>query len=1219
MNLPNSYQRELRALAKSKLGLKNNVSETRLLQELNKLDTTFTKENMYELLDTFKKANDKALGVPPKKTAQEKRRETIRNKKQQEHQTMLEELRRENEAEQARIEAIRSRRRRTREFNVIIVADCNQVWKEDDSGRVYKKTLNFQETFETVEEEIEGVVEEYLDEKFPVETTYTFIYLINFTFQVVKEFPSVDIQDVPLRKALPVKMSYLKYFNNIDNCSYDDYEGECVLRMLMNHLDIKKRKTMIEAFEEAHKEHYPTLKKCSARPGDKWEIVDGITPRMILHFCKSKNISCLGFDQRDNMFMKYCRDEKRTRKYNAIIFYACVGHFYIITDKKAVAHISNCFAEKTYVKSSFTIENKEALDKEYISLEEFAEESGISFDDEDRVSFEELFPAIEKVQDETVIIFDKTSLNEEFQQYVMLYNEVPKVSFESLTIIKSITIGKCVLALADNSISTSLMKTACEKAEIKFTNQSIGTFLTSVADKFFKPERIKISTETKDRILNNQNNLCLRCKECFNDDVEVDHIRPLSNGGSNNFDNLQALCRSCHIEKTREEKNTCSHFRSNDYQSMFNLQAYKEIVSKFFHRVQFSNFLPAYYNMDELSSELSTFSVDSVKCRRNILLHSGFKFPVYSCLDNIKDFDGKLEEGFYYVETENVFPLRKNGFYSFPLVKFCLEEKIISRDEIIYQFKPSMKLKSDYFHPFIQHLDKTFDKETVKLAVNSMIGMFGRKNNSFIDYLVFEKDNLDDMAYAYTKFKNPYMFDINESFSFTTSKLNFDKLENSYPIYAQILDIEALELYKLTKIVESQGGVPVCIKTDAVVYLAETEIDTSSYFWDRKKTIPHYRHEEASLLKRETNYSNSSRFELPEMNYHTIWDTRQKNFNIDIAQKIIESEKGCFLDGMAGCGKTALVNELVRLIGDEQKIKRLTPTNVSALLIEGETVDKFSHTLLSSSKAMNSCRVKYIFIDEISMMREWFYGLFLTLKHKNPHIKFIISGDFGQLPPVGDRAYFDYRNSRALYELVDGNKVHLTLCRRSDDKLYNLCRDVRQNKQVDINEYVNRDWSSFKNICFTNQKRKEINSLKIKEFIEKQERSSSGGLQPSETFQVEALPYDKNTQAYTVCQGMPLISRVNRKDLQVLNNEMFECLEIEKETIKVLNEKKEIEISKKDFYKIFLPAFCITTHKSQGLSIDENYTIHEYNKFNNTLKYVALSRATDAKFIKIIR
>ena len=35
---------------------------------------------------------------------------------------------------------------------------------------------------------------------------------------------------------------------------------------------------------------------------------------------------------------------------------------------------------------------------------------------------------------------------------------------------------------------------------------------------------------------------------------EIDHIKPLYLNGTNNVDNLQALCRNCHGKKTTEDR-----------------------------------------------------------------------------------------------------------------------------------------------------------------------------------------------------------------------------------------------------------------------------------------------------------------------------------------------------------------------------------------------------------------------------------------------------------------------------------------------------------------------------------------------------------------------------------------------------------------------------------------------------------------------------------------
>jgi len=48
------------------------------------------------------------------------------------------------------------------------------------------------------------------------------------------------------------------------------------------------------------------------------------------------------------------------------------------------------------------------------------------------------------------------------------------------------------------------------------------------------------------------------CQECLRNNrvtpaAIVDHIKPISKGGGDEFTNLQALCKSCHDIKTRQE------------------------------------------------------------------------------------------------------------------------------------------------------------------------------------------------------------------------------------------------------------------------------------------------------------------------------------------------------------------------------------------------------------------------------------------------------------------------------------------------------------------------------------------------------------------------------------------------------------------------------------------------------------------------------------------
>lgn len=62
--------------------------------------------------------------------------------------------------------------------------------------------------------------------------------------------------------------------------------------------------------------------------------------------------------------------------------------------------------------------------------------------------------------------------------------------------------------------------------------------------------------KARERVLRRDNFLCVACraKGVFTPAAEVDHVIPKEEGGSDSDENLQALCRPCHADKTRAEK-----------------------------------------------------------------------------------------------------------------------------------------------------------------------------------------------------------------------------------------------------------------------------------------------------------------------------------------------------------------------------------------------------------------------------------------------------------------------------------------------------------------------------------------------------------------------------------------------------------------------------------------------------------------------------------------
>jgi ATP-dependent exoDNAse (exonuclease V) alpha subunit len=119
---------------------------------------------------------------------------------------------------------------------------------------------------------------------------------------------------------------------------------------------------------------------------------------------------------------------------------------------------------------------------------------------------------------------------------------------------------------------------------------------------------------------------------------------------------------------------------------------------------------------------------------------------------------------------------------------------------------------------------------------------------------------------------------------------------------------------------------------------------------------------------------------------------------------------------------------------------------------------------------------------------------------------------------------------------------------------------------------------------------------------------------------LDGLPYDDRSQAVILNKGVPIISKVNNEDIGIFNNQRFKIVKYDAFTITIEDDfKKEIKINIPDFQKYFLPGYATTIHCNQGASIGEPYTIHEWDRLDQRLKYVALSRSRDIKYIHIMK
>ena len=573
--------------------------------------------------------------------------------------------------------------------------------------------------------------------------------------------------DNPMFLGKPFTPSFLRHFQNINQQSYEDTEDVCVIKILSQHLKVTE-KWLLQELEKASQTAYTTT----------YSKESGTTSRVLLEFCRQKNISLLGYNQNENLFVKHTQDKNGSKKYRAIVFYMFMNHFYIINDEATVRHLTQSAKEGLCISGFSVREEVETTPKVFnyyynLSLKEVMKlgENDIVFygcneEADTRGPRKQYY---EQIQPEI--------LTDILKEYIRKTNDIPKIKMETRDRIKSLILkngAKLVLeaSLMDRIPVTDLMD-LCKKNSIPFTNQSFSTFILQLKNQFSNQKRISFSPECKRALIDFQGHKCTLCDKVLTDETpsHIDHIRPLSNGGSNDVTNLQVLCISCHIDKTREEHGSLEHMRNDETSSCFNIQTTKLMNSRHFVKNAFTHTLP---KQQKFPRGWKPYSADINKCRRNNLIYSAFDYCKFSVLDSIVRFQSSDEivDGLYYVETDNYFPMQGNKFYTRPMIEYCLSLGIIAKNQIIYKFIPSNTIKVKYFKDLIDYMMNALDDEECimdshfmkKLGPNCLIGCLGRRSNTyFADPKVCYRKKVDEIGLFYQQSANPKL----------TSLLNF--------------------------------------------------------------------------------------------------------------------------------------------------------------------------------------------------------------------------------------------------------------------------------------------------------------------------------------------------------------------------------------------------------------------------------------------------------------
>jgi 5-methylcytosine-specific restriction endonuclease McrA len=641
-----------------------------------------------------------------------------------------------------------------------------------------------------------------------------------------------------------------------------------------------------------------------------------------------------------------------------------------------------------------------------------------------------------------------------------------------------------------HQITFKEIQVLCEKNNVPFKNQTFTQLIKQIRTKYFDElkGRIKFSKEFKQLVLDKSKNKCACCN-CKLDKFHIDHIIPLANDGTNELSNLQALCIGCHMDKTANEQENGQYVKFTDTESSFN-----EKVQEIMNGVLSSSYAFV-EQLEKTHMDEKIFTIDINKCRRNILLNHKYDYCVFNVMDDPKEFNINMEirEGLYYIESDNFFPLRGNGWYYHSLVAHCLDKNIITRSDIKYVIYASSTLKHDHYNGFIEYCNKnilsyqeiqqhynekdeeyqdedgeTIDEDFLNLAclkkratltdykkscINSMIGAFKPNlvKHSQWSSTIITSCKLEALRNAIEKdesFIDTFWDDDDNIFYHVLSPHKVSNVETERPLYDQIVQQEIIELHKLKMLVESKGGRITDLNTDAITctfpddqcpFNLIDDKNINGYYWDDEKTIPKYKLEPVGKhvkYPKMEKYMRKEKYVLESQEWNITPDVEDNEFK-PLINKIIDSNQSWLINGPPGAGKTFLINEIKKTLTEDNKIyKCLAPTNLAALLINGTTIHKFS-CKLKKFKSFMEMKLDYLFVDEVSMLHSNFYKILMIIK-KLKNCKLIISGDFNQLDVINDLQKYNYKDASILKELCDNNILKLTNCRRANSILFNL-------------------------------------------------------------------------------------------------------------------------------------------------------------------------------------
>lgn len=609
---------------------------------------------------------------------------------------------------------------------------------------------------------------------------------------------------------------------------------------------------------------------------------------------------------------------------------------------------------------------------------------------------------------------------------------------------------------------------------IEWCGEGIPGLTQKVLMALLKADRQHPSAQAKAKILAEQKNACNICGE--GGELEWDHIVPLHSTCAGNEQVFQALCRTCHSEKTLAQGR-----QNRTLVSRVSKHVYREYIES-------ARPPPLVWSTHSHQEKEALCELDVRRCRKNALQHCAYAIPILSPFDNIMPATPGHLADFNFVEisrcgkysTLSMLPYVGPMWYHRVAVEFMLHHGLAVWPDIKWQLDAASRLPKETLTEPLSTIERAWnDSQLAKHSINSMIGLWASTRTH--SYSVITSSEPTDCPSSILTRHFAYGEDEKVIDNIGATRV----IDNaSYrPLHDMIMHTEATRMAQL-KYILSQLQVPPRaiknVKTDALIFSAPAKRlaavkaiselrfdqlhtlrrtyelqDTNQLFLDSHTEMSPLTSEDPVFRFSENGMPLQGKYEPPNRDVAPpttlpYW----RDLTEAEAEQAVMGGQSLLVVGAPGSGKSYYLRVLVKALrkkGKRVDIIAKTHCACSNFSEGAVTADQWVRQKIRNG---GSVQCDVLVCEEITQMEVQLWADVCKFSLAEG-VAFILCGDFNQFGAIAEHWAGGYvpagalRNSDMLLDMCGSNRLTLLENKRSDQILYDFYTSLSTRRLAD--------------------------------------------------------------------------------------------------------------------------------------------------------------------------